>query len=529
MTENKRSLTMLQTLMALGLMTPLVLVLLVLVVWGEIGLTPAGVIIGAVFPGMMLMLWVYGRQLQRLSSHLTRLVTPGAADSEQDPAAPTRLETDESNPWLPQLRRLYRRIAANDVIFDAIPDPVLLLDAERRITQGNAAAVALFGHPTIGRDITVALRNPDVLQAVDDALSKGEERRIEFALAGPVPQIFEARVTPFGHRMRHVVDAERAERQKRLAKNQKSGDAAVSADTEQSYDPFGSVMLTLHDITAVRRSEQMRADFVANASHELRTPLASLLGFIETLRGPAQDDGEARGRFLGIMADQASRMAKLVEELLSLSRIETDEHRTPTDHVQMSQVLQRVAEGLELRAAGRKMKIDLVTSDDLPPIAGDGDQLAQVFQNLIDNAITYADAETTVTVTVKSHEPGSSLARQMGGGSDAPLIEIAIQDRGPGIAREHLPRLTERFYRVDPARSRAAGGTGLGLAIVKHIINRHRGRMAVDSVVNEGSTFTVYLPALNETARNKASEPDNEADQDSAISASDKKPEVAAE
>ncbi|MBV6631665.1 MAG: PAS domain-containing protein [Alphaproteobacteria bacterium] len=502
---------MLQTLMALGLMTPLVLVLLVLVAWGEIGLTPAGVIIGAVFPGMMLMLWVYGRQLQRLSSHLTRLVTPGSAEDESDPEAPTRLETDESNPWLPQLRRLYRRIAANDVIFDAIPDPVLLLDAERRITQGNAAAIALFGHPTIGRDITVALRNPDVLQAVDGALAKGEEKRIEFALTGPVPQIFEARVTPFGHRMRHVVDAERAERRQRIADGKEGADASL----HQAYDPFGSVMLTLHDITAVRRSEQMRADFVANASHELRTPLASLLGFIETLRGPAQDDGEARGRFLGIMADQASRMAKLVEELLSLSRIETDEHRPPTDPVDMGEVLQRVAAGLELRAAGRKMKIELVGEDDLPPMAGDGDQLAQVFQNLIDNAITYADPETSVTVTAKSHEPASAVARQMGGGSDTPLIEIAVQDRGPGIPREHLPRLTERFYRVDPARSRAAGGTGLGLAIVKHIINRHRGRLSVDSVVDEGSTFTIYLPALEFEGDQKAAEaPPDSADKE---------------
>ncbi|MEM6903945.1 MAG: ATP-binding protein, partial [Pseudomonadota bacterium] len=401
-----------------------------------------------------------------------------------------------------------------------------LLDAERRITQGNAAAIALFGHPTIGRDITVALRNPDVLQAVDVALSKGQERRIEFTTAGPVPQIFEARVTPFGHRMRHVVDAERAERQERLA----ASNQGIEAQEQQSYDPFGSVMLTLHDITAVRRSEQMRADFVANASHELRTPLASLLGFIETLSGPAQNDGEARGRFLGIMADQASRMAKLVEELLSLSRIETDEHRPPTDPVDMGEVLQRVAAGLELRAAGRNMRIELTGEQDLPLITGDGDQLAQVFQNLIDNAITYADTDTTVMVTAKCHENGSAIARQMGGGSDMPLIEISVKDRGPGIAREHLPRLTERFYRVDPARSRAAGGTGLGLAIVKHIINRHRGRMTVDSVVHEGSTFTVFLPALNEKAQEGGSlESAVTVEGDSTSKAADSKPEVAAE
>ena len=179
MKKRTSSLSILQGLMAAGLMAPLMLVLLVLVVRGEIGLTLAGVIIGTVVPGVMLMLWVYGRQLQRLSVHLTRLVTPGSED-DADPEAPTRLETDESNPWLPQLRRLYRRIAANDVIFDAIPDPVLLLDAERRITQGNAAAIALFGHPTIGRDITVALRNPEVLQAIDGAMAEGGQRKVEF-------------------------------------------------------------------------------------------------------------------------------------------------------------------------------------------------------------------------------------------------------------------------------------------------------------------------------------------------------------
>ena len=497
MKKRTSSLSILQGLMAAGLMAPLMLVLLVLVVRGEIGLTLAGVIIGTVVPGVMLMLWVYGRQLQRLSVHLTRLVTPGSED-DADPEAPTRLETDESNPWLPQLRRLYRRIAANDVIFDAIPDPVLLLDAERRITQGNAAAIALFGHPTIGRDITVALRNPEVLQAIDGAMAEGGQRKLEFSIPGNVPQIFEARVTPFGHRMRHVVDAEIADREGMA--NLYGGSSPKPLDSYQPQrDPFGSIMLTLHDITAVRRSEQMRADFVANASHELRTPLASLLGFIETLQGPAQDDGDARGRFLGIMADQASRMAKLVEELLSLSRIETDEHRPPTERVAVPDVLERIVRGSELRAADRQMTIRLVGDLDLPPVSGDADQLTQVFQNLIDNAITYAYPETEITVRLTHHDAASSLAQKMTG-SDAELIEVSVIDRGPGISREHLPRLTERFYRVDPARSRAAGGTGLGLAIVKHIINRHRGRFLVDSQVGEGSTFTVFLPVATEKA-----------------------------
>jgi two-component system phosphate regulon sensor histidine kinase PhoR len=251
-----------------------------------------------------------------------------------------------------------------------------------------------------------------------------------------------------------------------------------------------AAILTFHDMTAIKRSEQMRADFVANASHELRTPLATLLGFIETLRGPARDDPEARDRFLSIMHDQSGRMARLVNDLLSLSKIELDEHTPPTGRANPLRIARSAVAALELKAAARKIRLVLTAPDQLPAVAGDDDQLAQVLQNLIDNAIKYTRDNTEVRVTLAA----------TGGRRSKPMISIAVADCGEGIARTHLPRLTERFYRVDPARSRALGGTGLGLAIVKHIVNRHRGQMTIESDVGKGSTFTVLLPVAADAA-----------------------------
>jgi two-component system, OmpR family, phosphate regulon sensor histidine kinase PhoR len=227
----------------------------------------------------------------------------------------------------------------------------------------------------------------------------------------------------------------------------------------------------------------MRADFVANASHELRTPLSTLIGFIETLQGPAADDSDAQRRFLAIMQQQAERMSRLVDDLLSLSRIELNEHLPPTDHLALSGLLKTLSATLELKAAAHGMVIDLDVPDDLPPILGDAEQLAQVFQNLIDNAIKYGGPNTPITITAmrSARVPGA--------------VAVAVRDHGDGIPRLHLPRLTERFYRIDTARSREMGGTGLGLAIVKHIVSRHRGVLEIDSEIGEGSTFTVHLVA----------------------------------
>jgi len=247
-------------------------------------------------------------------------------------------------------------------------------------------------------------------------------------------------------------------------------------------------LLVLSDRSRERAVERMRADFIANLSHELRTPLASLIGFIDTLRGPAADDRPAQQRFLGIMAEQAARMNRLIEDLLSLSRIELIEHQPPSEPVELSVLIERIAAGFEPRLAERGMTLLLSLAPGLAKIPGDADQLAQVLQNLLDNAVKYGAAGGTVRLAAGVADPSGRWPQRPG-------VVLSVADDGPGIAREHLPRLTERFYRVDKGRSRRAGGTGLGLAIVKHIVNRHRGQLQIDSVEGRGSTFSIWLPA----------------------------------
>lgn len=348
--------------------------------------------------------------------------------------------------WRGRALELSASLEASDAVMAAVPEPLILIDRNRRIVRANAAARGFVGTVSEPRDLAASLRNPLLLAAVDAVLRGEASRIVEFEMSVPLVRVLEGRLA-------------------RIVGPSPEGAVAV---------------LTLHDITASRRAEQMRADFVANAGHELKTPLASLVGFIETLLGPARDDAAAGERFLGIMREQAGRMARLVDDLLSLSRIELNEHVPPTARVALAPVIERVAAGLELRAAARQMRIVLSLPEELPDITGDGDELAQVFQNLFDNAIKYGRPKTEIKVS-------AALADG--------LIGIAVSDRGEGIAGEHLPRLTERFYRVDSARSRELGGTGLGLAIVKHVLNRHRGRLDIESSPGKGSTFTAWLRA----------------------------------
>jgi two-component system phosphate regulon sensor histidine kinase PhoR len=342
-------------------------------------------------------------------------------------------------------------------VLAALPEPLLLLDADRRVVRANAAATALFGERIENRDLAGVLRHPLVLAAADQVLKGEPTHSAEFELTSPVERHMRAVVA------RLVPEAE--------------GAAAV---------------LVLHDLTELKRAERLRADFVANASHELRTPLATLVGFIETLRGPARDDAEARERFLGIMAEQGARMTRLVEDLLSLSRIEMNEHRAPTDAVDVETTLRQAADPLEQRAKLRSMRFAFDIAPDLPPVVGDPDELVQVFQNLFDNALKYGDPGTVIQVVARPSTKTLAGARP---GERSAGVAIAVHDHGPGIAHEHIPRLTERFYRVDAARSRALGGTGLGLAIVKHIVSHHRGAFEIDSELGQGSVFTVHLPA----------------------------------
>ena len=358
--------------------------------------------------------------------------------------------------WRRQRASIDNLAASAQAIVDGLPDPLISVDRQRRIVRTNLAAVSLLGTVGAERDLSTVLRQPQLLAAIDALLetgadgnfSKADQSAVELALAGP-PEL---------DLIAHL---------RRLPRAAADGSLAL---------------IVLHDTTALRRAERMRADFVANASHELKTPIAGLAGFIETLRGPARDDAVARERFLGIMAEQADRMRRLVDDLLMLSRIEQHEHARPDAAVDLSRVLRSVMDLLQLKASARNVKIELSFDPALPPAVGDFDELTIVFQNLIDNAVKYARPATTVRIA----------ARPVG--SDR--LAVAVSDEGDGIPATHLPRLTERFYRVDTARSRQLGGTGLGLAIVKHVVNRHRGRLDIQSSPGKGSTFTVTLPAV---------------------------------
>ena len=296
------------------------------------------------------------------------------------------------------------------------------------------------------------MRHPEALSAASEVLRSGGSKRVEVTLSVPVTRTFEL----------HVV-----------------GIAAGAAGAARA-------MIAFHDLTSIRNAQQMRADFVANVSHELRSPLSTLIGFIETLGGSAQNDAAARERFLGIMDGEARRMARLIDDLLSLSRVEANEHIRPAQRVDLALVIGSVVDALSVKAIARGVKLTRRGFDDLPQIAGARDELVEVFTNLIDNAIKYSNEGSQVSIEAS---PATRIPDIGGAG-----IVIAVSDEGDGIALEVIPRLTERFYRIDSGRSRSMGGTGLGLAIVKHIVNRHRGRFIIESTQGLGSTFSVYLP-----------------------------------
>jgi two-component system phosphate regulon sensor histidine kinase PhoR len=243
-------------------------------------------------------------------------------------------------------------------------------------------------------------------------------------------------------------------------------------------------VLVFKDQSETRRIDRMRADFIANASHELRTPLAALLGFIETLQGPAKNDTTARDKFLGIMQTQATRMARLIDDLLSLSRIELNAHLQPSTPVELAPIVRQVVDGLMTLARDRGVDINVAAEPDALVVLAERDELIRALENLVENALKYGAAGKRVDITLARGQTRAG----------APEARITVRDFGPGIAPEHLPRLTERFYRVDVSDSRAQGGTGLGLALVKHVLNRHGGRLSIESTLGAGAAFTMHLP-----------------------------------
>jgi two-component system, OmpR family, phosphate regulon sensor histidine kinase PhoR len=334
-------------------------------------------------------------------------------------------------------------------IISGVPEAMIALDRECRIVAWNAAAQKITLPLVRGAPLSLSLRNPDVIEAARRAVRSGRPETAEFYERTPVDRWTEAQLMPI-------------------------------AVPESSGDERELVLLTLHDLTPLRRVEEVRSDFIANASHELRTPLASLAGFIETLQGSARDDPKARDKFLGIMNEQATRMARMIDDLLSLSRVELKEHVPPEQRVNLTDIVRQVSNSLLPLAQERKVEIKTNFPSEPMLILGDHDELMRVFENLIDNALKYGASGKRVDISLSLAPEGDAVAD--------------VRDYGQGIASKHLPRLTERFYRGDVSESRAMGGTGLGLALVKHIINRHRGKLAIDSTPGKGATFSVRLP-----------------------------------
>ena len=346
----------------------------------------------------------------------------------------------------------------------ALPVAVLAVDAQARVTAANRAAMALLGDALTDRPFVHVLRHPVVVQAVDAVLDPAH-------VPPPAVDPTLKAVASGGHRMRVQISARGRD---------------IPAEITVSALPGAGALIVIEDGSGLEEAEQQRRDFVANVSHELRTPLTALMGFIETLRGPARDDPAARERFLGIMETEAARMNRLVQDLLSLSRVESEERRRPAERLDLAMLIRAVAATLQPQAAAAGVQIRVEGAGAPVHVHGDPDQLTQVFHNLVENAVKYGGAggEVVLRLYPVPHDP---VLR-------GPATAVEVADRGDGIDPMHLPRLTERFYRVDSHRSRQKGGTGLGLAIVKHIISRHRGRLKIDSEKGQGSRFTVVLP-----------------------------------
>jgi len=399
----------------------------------------------AILAGMLLLL-ALSRRLDVVSSLLVLFVMLGAAawlpggEIQIAPAAP-------ADP-VPEAGR--RDVAA---FADALTDPCIVLDRRTVVVHANPAARRQYPRVVPGNPISFSMRNPDLVQAIDGTNRTGTTRTIE--LHETLPSETWDKVTVA---------------------------ALTLGDRDWFDDEDRLLIVTLQSLTELKRVDALRSDFIANASHELRTPLASLVGFIDTLLGPAAKDTAARERFLNIMRGQAERMSKLIDDMLSLSRIEMHQHLRPTGRVELAGLLGEVLDGLQMQAKSANIEIVMALPAEPANTTGDRGQLYEVFENLIENAIKYGANGKTVEVTL---EPARRSGYQH---------MVSVTDHGPGVEPEHVPRLTERFYRIDADTSRKKKGTGLGLAIVKHIVHRHRGMLTIKSKPGEGMRVDVLLP-----------------------------------
>ncbi|MEX6508745.1 ATP-binding protein [Jiella sp. M17.18] len=337
-------------------------------------------------------------------------------------------------------------------IVEALQEPAFLLDRAMLLRYRNPASFVAFGNMALGDSFLLRFRAPELVSAIEGAIKNMAPGQATLDERRPVERTWQIEILP--------------------------------VPPYQGEDPHFFLVL-FHDRTAERRVERMRTDFVANASHELRTPLASLTGFIETLQGPAKNDPAARERFLAIMREQAQRMSRLIDDLLSLSRIEMKRQLPPSARADLVSVLKKVQTQMAPLAADLGMEVRFCAGEEQVLIVGDEDELIQVFANLVENACKYGEGSPAVEL---------SVARVVERGE--PVVDVSVRDYGPGIPPEHVPRLTERFYRVSVGNSRAKQGTGLGLSIVRNILLRHRSRLLVESEIGKGSTFTARFPAI---------------------------------
>jgi two-component system, OmpR family, phosphate regulon sensor histidine kinase PhoR len=441
------------------------MVIAILIIYGKLSINEGVIGFLAVLVGSIFFAKPYMDDLSTLTEYVENLLL------DKDVAMPSLSflgsveELSESvqnlhNSWERKQLRLGAALAESSIIFDTIPDILIMLGHDMKIIKANKAANKLFRRQVEGMPISKIIKTPNLTDAITSVMENKRSENIECT----------------------------------VARNNITRDFQVSIEDFPVYTNSGiAAILVLHDITEAKRTRQMIKDFVANASHELRTPLTSISGFIENLR-EMREDKKTRKQFLDIMYEQSERMGALVNDLLSLSKVEMDEGNAPTDHVKIPALIKATIRRLTHLAEKKNMTISYKSTDKLPEILGDEDGLSQILTNLISNSIKYGYPNTQITVAASAlqnrPEPDSLVF-----GNQKNVIAISVEDKGEGIPDEHLPRITERFYRVNKMRSRNIGGSGLGLAIVTHILNRHHGKLHIESIEGEGSKFTIYLPA----------------------------------
>ncbi|NDF11907.1 MAG: two-component sensor histidine kinase [Proteobacteria bacterium] len=440
---------------------PPAMVLMIYSVYNLLTFNEAILGIGAIFLLSIIFVRPYIANLAALTRYVDELSQDKKAQApdltflnnvEELSAAVERL----NHSWNDRKNQLETLLAESKILIDSLPDILVMLDEQMNVVRTNSTAQLAFGR-FYTETIQTIISKPTIQKALKQVMETRRGIDVECVLEDPIYR-----------------------------------DYIVHIERLPILSPGGiAVILTMHDVTEIRRTEQSFADFVANASHEIRTPLTTLTGFIETLRGPARDDEEARDKFLKIMAEQAERMTKLVKDLLSLSKIEKRSQTPPTDPVVLSLTMRAAKNSLSWEAKKKNIRLSMKFERRLPSIIGDEGELEQVFYNLVSNAIKYSPENSVVNITGSRMPNRYTRDKWLRGAKE--VIEISVRDQGEGIAAEHLPRLTERFYRVDKARSREVGGTGLGLAIVKQILERHHGMLEIESEPGKGSTFTVIL------------------------------------